>query len=214
MISFIEIFRIAIRSLNRNKTRSFLTTLGIIIGVGAVIAAFAVGEGANKVIDEQIASFGTNSVTVMRERNAQSTGDTARFLTEDDATAIAENVSGVEAVAPTVSTSVQAIYGNTNWSTQVYGSTPDYPDVQGYSIAQGRNINDTDQRQGNKVAVIGKTVADKLFGRESPLNKSIRLSKVPFTVRGCAGITCGSPCQPLNVSPSRSGEGRGVISSP
>ena len=66
MISFIEIFRIAIRSLNRNKTRSFLTTLGIIIGVGAVIAAFAVGEGANKVIDEQIASFGTNSVTVMR----------------------------------------------------------------------------------------------------------------------------------------------------
>ncbi len=184
MISFIEIFRIAIRSLNRNKTRSFLTTLGIIIGVGAVIAAFAVGEGANKVIDEQIASFGTNSVTVMRERNAQSTGDNARFLTEDDATAIAENVSGVEAVAPTVSTSVQAIYGNTNWSTQVYGSTPDYPDVQGYTIDRGRNISDSDQRMGNKVAVIGKTVADKLFGRESPLNKSIRLSKVPFTVIG------------------------------
>ena len=184
MISFVEIFRIAIRSLNRNKTRSFLTTLGIIIGVGAVIAAFAVGEGANKVIDEQIASFGTNSVTVMRERNAQSTGDTAKFLTEADAQAIAENVSGVEAVAPTVSTSVQAIYGNTNWATQVYGSTPEYPDVQGYTIGQGRNINETDQRMGNKVAVIGKTVADKLFGRESPLGKSIRLSKVPFTIVG------------------------------
>ena len=184
MISFIEIFRIAIRALRRNKTRSFLTTLGIIIGVGAVIAAFAVGEGANKVIDEQIASFGTNSVTVMRERNAQSTGDNAKFLTEDDAKAIAENVSGVEAVAPTVSTSVQAIYGNTNWSTQVYGSTPEYPDVQGYSIDRGRNISDSDQRMGNKVAVIGKTVADKLFGRESPLGKSIRLSKVPFTVIG------------------------------
>ena len=184
MISFIEIFRIAIRSLNRNKTRSFLTTLGIIIGVGAVIAAFAVGEGANKVIDEQIASFGTNSVTVMRERNAQSTGDTAKFLTEDDAQAIAENVSGVEAVAPTVSMSVQAIYGNTNWSTQVYGSTPDYPDVQGYAIDKGRNISDSDQRMGNKVAVIGKTVADKLFGRESPLGKSVRISKVPFTVVG------------------------------
>jgi len=184
MISFIEIFRIAIRALQRNKTRSFLTTLGIIIGVGAVIAAFAVGEGANKVIDEQIASFGTNSVTVMRERNAQSTGDNAKFLTEDDAKAIAENVSGVEAVAPTVSVSVQAIYGNTNWSTQVYGSTPEYPDVQGYSIARGRNINESDQRQGNKVAVIGNTVADKLFHRENPLGKSIRLSKVPFTVVG------------------------------
>ena len=102
MISFIEIFRIAIRALRRNKTRSFLTTLGIIIGVGAVIAAFAVGEGANKVIDEQIASFGTNSVTVMRERNAQSTGDTAKYLTESDAEAIAANVSGVAAVAPVV----------------------------------------------------------------------------------------------------------------
>ena len=184
MISFIEIFRIAIRALRRNKTRSFLTTLGIIIGVGAVIAAFAVGEGANKVIDEQIASFGTNSVTVMRERNAQSTGDNAKFLTEDDAKAIAENVSGVEAVAPTVSTSVQAIYGNTNWATQVYGSTPEYPDVQGYSIARGRNINDSDQRMGNKVAIIGNTVAEKLFHRENPLGKSIRLAKVPFTVIG------------------------------
>ncbi len=184
MISFIEIFRIALRALHRNKTRSFLTTLGIIIGVGAVIAAFAVGEGANKVIDEQIASFGTNSVTVMRERNARSTGDTARFLTESDAQAIAENVSGVEAVAPTVSASVQVVYGNTNWSTQVYGSTPDYPDVQGYTIGRGRSISESDQRQGVKVAVIGSTVAEKLFGHESPLRKTVRISKVPFTVVG------------------------------
>ncbi len=184
MISFIEIFRIAVRALRRNKTRSFLTTLGIIIGVGAVIAAFAVGEGANKVIDEQIASFGTNSVTVMRERNAQSTGDTARYLTESDAQAIAENVSGVEAVAPTVSASVQVVYGNTNWSTQVYGSTPSYPGVQGYTIARGRNINAGDQRQGTKVAVIGSTVAEKLFGRENPLGRSVRVAKVPFTVVG------------------------------
>lgn len=184
MISFVEILRIAIRALRRNKTRSFLTTLGIIIGVGAVIAAFAVGEGANRAIDDQIASFGTNSVTVMRERNARSTGDTAKFLTEDDAKAIAANVSGVEAVAPTVSTSVQVVYGNTNWTTQVYGSTPSYPDVQGYSIGRGRGLSASDQRQGTKVAVIGSTVAEKLFARENPLGKTIRVSKVPFTVVG------------------------------
>ncbi|MDY4031524.1 MAG: ABC transporter permease [Pyramidobacter sp.] len=184
MISLVEIFRTALRALRRNKTRSFLTTLGIIIGVGAVIAAFAVGAGANRVIDEQIASFGTNSVTVMRERNAQSTGDTAKYLTEGDAEAIAANVSGVAAVAPVVNASVQVVYGNTNWSTSVYGSTPSYGDVQGYSIAQGRNITESDQRQGNKVAVIGSTVVQKLFPHEDPLGKSIRISKVPFTVVG------------------------------
>ena len=184
MISFVEIFRTALRALRRNKTRSFLTTLGIIIGVGAVIAAFAVGAGANKVIDEEIASFGTNSVTVMRERNAQSTGDTAKYLTESDAEAIAANVSGVEAVAPTVNTSVQVIYGNTNWSTSVYGSTPSYADVNGYAIATGRNLSESDQRMGNKVAVIGATVAQKLFAHEDPLGKSVRIAKVPFTIVG------------------------------
>ena len=184
MISLVEIFRTALRALRRNKTRSFLTTLGIIIGVGAVIAAFAVGAGANKVIDEEIASFGTNSVTVMRERNAQSTGDTAKYLTESDAEAIAANVSGVAAVAPVVNTSAQVVYGNTNWSTAVYGSTPSYGDVQGYAIAQGRNISESDQRQGNKVAVIGSTVAQKLFPHEDPVGKSIRIAKVPFAVVG------------------------------
>lgn len=184
MISLIETFRTALRALRRNKTRSFLTALGVIIGVGAVIAAFAVGAGANKVIDEEIASFGTNTVTVMRQRNARSTSDTAKYLTESDAIAIAENVSGVEAVAPMVDTTVQAIYGNTNWSTTVYGSTPDFANVQGYSIETGRNISEVDQRQGNKVAVIGTTVAEKLFPNEDPLGKSLRLSTVPFTIVG------------------------------
>ena len=184
MISFTEIFKTALKALRRNKTRSMLTTLGIIIGVGAVIAAFAVGAGANKVIDEQIASMGTNSVTVMRERSAASVSDTAKYLTEADAEAIAADVSGVAGVAPVVRTTVQVVYGNTNWSTDVNGSTPSFSDVQGYTIGQGRDLNETDARQGNKVAVIGATVAEKLFGRESPLGKSIRVQKVPFTVVG------------------------------
>ena len=184
MISFTEIFKTALKALRRNKTRSMLTTLGIIIGVGAVIAAFAVGAGANKVIDEQIASMGTNSVTVMRESSAASVSDTAKYLTEADAEAIAADVSGVAGVAPVVRTTVQVVYGNTNWSTDVNGSTPSFSDVQGYTIGQGRDLNETDARQGNKVAVIGATVAEKLFGRESPLGKSIRVQKVPFTVVG------------------------------
>ena len=184
MISFTEIFKTALKALRRNKTRSMLTTLGIIIGVGAVIAAFAVGAGANKVIDEQIASMGTNSVTVMRERSAASVSDTDKYLTEADAEAIAADVSGVAGVAPVVRTTVQVVYGNTNWSTDVNGSTPSFSDVQGYTIGQGRDLNETDARQGNKVAVIGATVAEKLFGRESPLGKSIRVQKVPFTVVG------------------------------
>ncbi|MDY3868143.1 MAG: ABC transporter permease [Pyramidobacter sp.] len=184
MISSAEIFRTALKALQRNKTRSMLTTLGIIIGVGAVIAAFAVGAGANKVIDEQIASMGTNSVTVMRERMAASVSDTAKYLTESDADAIAADVSGVEAVAPVVRTSVQVVYGNTNWTTEVYGSTESFSNVQGYTVRTGRDLSVNDQRQGNKVAVIGNTVAQKLFPNETPLGKSIRVQKVPFTVVG------------------------------
>ena len=184
MISFVEIFRTALRALWRNKTRSFLTALGIIIGVGAVIAAFAVGEGANKVIDGQISSFGTNSVTVVRRRSAQGTGDAAKYLTADDAEAIVRNVSGVEAVAPVVSISVQAVCGNANWVTAAYGSTASFADVQGYEIAWGRNLTQSDGRAGTKTAVLGATVAEKLFPNENPLGKTLRISKVPFVVVG------------------------------
>ncbi|MGI6075376.1 MAG: ABC transporter permease [Pyramidobacter sp.] len=184
MISPMENFNTAFRALWRNKMRSFLTALGIIIGVGAVIAAFAVGAGANRVIDQQISSFGTNSVTVMRQRSAQATGDTVKHLTTADAEAIAVNVSGVEAVAPVVNTSVQAITGNANWTTTAYGSTQSYADVQGYEIESGRNLTESDGRTGTKVAILGHTVAEQLFPHENPLGKTLRISKVPFTVVG------------------------------
>lgn len=161
-----------------------LTALGIIIGVAAVIAAFAVGQGANKSIDEQIASFGSNFIIVFPDRSAMSTTGTMRYLTYSDAQAIEREVSGIEAVAPMIDTSGSVIYGNTNWSTSITGSTASFSIVREWEIESGRDINESDVRQGTKVAVIGKTVANKIFPGENPIGKSIRIKKVPFTVVG------------------------------
>ena len=169
MISSQEIVKTAARALRRNKTRSMLTALGIIIGVAAVIAAFAVGAGANKSIDEQIASFGSNFIMVFPDRAAMSTSGTQRYLTYDDAKAIEREVSGIDAVAPMINTSVTLIYGNTNWSTNVTGSTENFSYVQDWQVSSGRDINDSDVRQGAKIAVIGKTIADKMFQGENPV---------------------------------------------
>lgn len=184
MISTAEIFRTAEISLRRNKTRSMLTALGIIIGVAAVIAAFAVGQGANKSIDEQISSFGSNFIMVFPERSGASSQGNIRYLTYDDAMAIKNQVSGIDALAPMVDASVTLIYGNTNWSTTVIGSTSDYSYVQNRTILHGRDINETDVRQGTKVAVIGSTIVSKLFPYENPLGKQMRVNKIPFTIVG------------------------------
>jgi len=184
MISTAEIFRTAEISLRRNKTRSMLTALGIIIGVAAVIAAFAVGQGANKSIDEQISSFGSNFIMVFPERSGAASQGNIRYLTYDDAMAIKNQVSGIDALAPMVDASVTLIYGNTNWSTTVIGSTSDYSYVQNRTILHGRDINESDVRQGTKVAVIGSTIVSKLFPYENPLGKQIRVNKIPFTVVG------------------------------
>ena len=184
MISMTEISRTAVRALRRNKTRSMLTALGIIIGVAAVIAAFAVGQGANKSIDEQIASFGSNFIMIFPDRSASSASGTVKYLTYDDALAIEREVSGIEAVAPMINTSAQLVYGNTNWSTSVTGSTPSYSLVQDREVEYGRNISASDVRQGAKIAVIGKTIEEKMFFGEDPVGKSIRIKKVPFTIIG------------------------------
>lgn len=184
MISPTEIFKAALTALRRNKTRSLLTALGIIIGVAAVIAAFAVGAGANKSIDDQISSFGSNFIIVFPDRMAQQTTGTMRYLTDEDAYAIEREVSGVEAVAPVINTSAQIVYGNSNWSSSVVGSTSSYITVQDWVVARGRGINESDVRQATKVAVIGQTIVDKLFENEDPIGKSIRIRKVPFVVIG------------------------------
>lgn len=184
MISTTEIFSASVTALRRNKTRSMLTALGIIIGVAAVIAAFAVGAGANKSIDEQISSFGSNFIMVFPDRPGRSTTGVTRYLTYDDALAIEKEVSGIDAVAPMINMSATLIYENTNWNSSVVGSTGDYSYVQEWSLASGRDIGASDVRQGAKVAVVGQTVVDKLFTGENPLGRSIRINKIPFTVVG------------------------------
>ncbi|WP_281680671.1 ABC transporter permease [Synergistes jonesii] len=184
MISTTEIFSASVTALRRNKTRSMLTALGIIIGVAAVIAAFAVGAGANKSIDEQISSFGSNFIMVFPDRPGRSTTGVTRYLTYDDALAIEKEVSGIDAVAPMINMSATLIYENTNWSSSVVGSTGDYSYVQEWNVASGRDIGASDVRQGAKVAVVGQTVVDKLFTGENPLGRSIRINKIPFTIVG------------------------------
>jgi len=184
MIATSEILRMALSSLAKNKMRSMLTTLGVIIGVSAVIAAFAVGQGANKVIDAEIASFGSNFVMVFSQRSGSLAQRNIRYITNADATAIERSVSGVDAVAPLVNASVTAVYGNTNWTTSLTGSTASYSYVQSREIEIGRDLYDSDVRQGTKVAVVGQTVVEKLFGMENALGKSIRVNKIPFTIIG------------------------------
>lgn len=184
MIAVSEVFSASVTALRRNKTRSMLTALGIIIGVAAVIAAFAVGAGANKSIDEQISSFGSNFIMVFPDRPGRSNSGITKYLTLSDAEAIEKEVSGVEAVAPMINMSATLIYGNTNWSSSVIGSTQAYAQVQDWVISRGRDINESDVRQGAKVCVIGTTVEEKLFNGENPVGKSIRINKIPFKVVG------------------------------
>ena len=184
MISFVEVFGVALKSLRINKTRSLLTALGIIIGVAAVIAAFAVGAGANKSIENQIASLGSNFMVVFTDFSASSGGGPVRYLTDKDAAAILKEVSGVAAVAPMINTSAQVVYGNMNWNTSVTGSTGGFSAVRDWGIAQGRGLWPSDVQDAEKVAVIGQTVADKLFEKEDPIGKVIRIKRMPFTVVG------------------------------
>ncbi|MDR1483146.1 MAG: ABC transporter permease [Synergistaceae bacterium] len=184
MISTVEIVKVSGRALLANKMRSFLTTLGIIIGVGAVIAAYAVGQGANSVIDKQISMLGSNFMYVFPDRSSVSSFSNPRYLTVSDAEAIERECSGVVAVAPLAETTAQAIYGSANWSAEVSGSTPGFSVVREWLVESGRDLMDGDIRSGSKVCVLGYTVADKLFGEEEPVGKVIRIRTVPFTVVG------------------------------
>ncbi len=184
MMSYPETMKTALSSLNKNRTRSALTALGIIIGVGAVIAAFAVGSGANRAIDQEIAALGSNFLIVMPDRSARSYTGNVRYLTVSDAEAIEAEVSGVDSVAPMIRTSGQIVRGNVNWTTEINGSTSDYSTVQEQTIAMGRDLTPSDDRNGAKVTILGATVAEKLFEDENPLGQIVRINKVPFTVVG------------------------------
>lgn len=188
MTTFFASLKIALRALMVNKMRSGLTMLGIIIGVGAVIAMIAVGSGAKKRIADQIASMGSNILIVL---SGSSTSGGLRFgagtvptLTVDDSKAILSEVPGVRAVAPHISGVAQVIYGNQNWSTIVYGTTPELLEIREWSLHSGRFFTQQDLDGATKVCLLGKTVVENLFGGIDPIGQIVRIKKVPFTVIG------------------------------
>jgi len=180
--------KIALNSLKVNKMRSALTSLGIIIGVSAVIIMLAIGSGANKQVQSNMESMGSNLLTI-RSATAKTGGvsmgmGTKPTLSIKDAEAIKKMARGVEAVAPLMSSSKQVMYGNQNWSTTVYGITTPYLYVKNYEINMGRPFVRDDDNNANKVAIIGSTIEKELFGDVNSIDKTIRIGNVPFKVIG------------------------------
>ena len=180
--------KIAVRALRTNKMRSFLTMLGIIIGIGAVIAMVAIGSGASKIISEQIASIGSNILLVLpgsvTSGGLRMGSGSTPTLTFDDAKAIKAECPAVALAAPTVRGGAQVVYGNMNWSTMIMGITPEYLSIREWPVTEGRNLTMSDVEGATKNCLIGRTVAANLFGSEDPVGKIVRIKKIPFAVVG------------------------------
>ena len=188
MMRYLAVIKIAFRALRRNKLRTILTMLGIIIGVGAVIAMVALGKAAKVQVEARIAALGQNVIMVFSgsvNRNGVFSGfGGAGTLTVDDATAIQNEVPNVAAVSPEVRSGAQIAAGENNWSTSVMGEDVDYLIIRVWDIAEGAMFTEADVRSAAKVCVLGKTTADKLFLGESPVGQNIRIKNVPVKVLG------------------------------
>jgi putative ABC transport system permease protein len=180
--------KIALRALRRNKMRTVLTMLGMIIGVGAVIAMVGIGNGAKSQIEAQIASFGENLILVWTgsmTRGGVHTGwGSAGTLSVEDAEAIQREIPGVVVISPEVRTSGQVAAGNENWFTQIVGEGSDYFTMRQWPVVQGGGFSEQDVRAANKVAVVGKTIVDQLFPGEDPIGQILRVKSAPFVVVG------------------------------
>jgi putative ABC transport system permease protein len=180
--------RVALRALRVNMLRSALTMLGIIIGVGAVIAMVGVGAGAQARVAEQIQSLGSNLIIVLSGSTTAGgirMGQGTRLtITEEDAAAIAREVPAVQASAPSMRGSAQIVSGNLNWSTGIQGVTPEYFEAREWNVTSGRPLSPEDLAGATKVVLLGQTTAQNLFGDTDPLGQIVRIKKVPFTVVG------------------------------
>lgn len=183
-------FRIAIRALGRNKMRSSLTMLGIIIGVGAVITMVGIGQGASASIQSQIANLGNNMLFVMS--GSMNTGGmrggagSSNTLTPEDAVAIELECPSVRAVSPGVRANGQLVFGNLNWvaSSGIQGANEKFPDIRAWPISKGEFFTEGDVRTAARVCVIGKTVADNVFADGDPIGQTMRIRNLPFRVIG------------------------------
>jgi putative ABC transport system permease protein len=187
MRRFLATIKIAGRALRRNKLRTLLTMLGMIIGVGAVIAMVGIGNGAKAQIEAQIAGMGQNVILVFSgsiNRAGARSGFFGASLTLEDAQAIKREIPGVTVISPEVRNQFQVAAGDQNWYTQILGESADYFDLRQWPIVEGVSFTEQDVRSANKVAVIGHTIADQLFPGEDPIGQVVRIRNVPFTIVG------------------------------
>lgn len=187
-MKILRILQVSFRALTRNKMRSFLTILGIIIGVAAVIAMVSVGEGARKGIQDRFASMGTNLLFVQpgsrQFRGVQTGAGGYVNLKPEDAVAIEQNCEAVAAVSPSISTRSQVVYANKNWNTQIQGTGEKFPEVRSWDVSEGNYFDETQVAAAAKVCVLGNLVKQNLFEDEDPIGKTIRINKIPFKVIG------------------------------
>jgi putative ABC transport system permease protein len=180
--------RVAFRALARNKMRSFLTALGIIIGVGAVIAMVSIGEGAKRGIESRFAAMGTNLLFVspgsQNARGVHGGWGSVQTLKEEDAAAIGQECPAVMYISPSVSARAQTVYGNKNWNTSISGTGARYPEVRNWDVEFGAYFDDNMVKSAAKVCVLGADVKTNLFEDEDPVGKVIRIKKIPFKVLG------------------------------
>ncbi|MGA7792493.1 MAG: ABC transporter permease [Candidatus Acidiferrales bacterium] len=187
-MDFMNTFRLALRALARNKMRSALTMLGIIIGVGAVIAVVSIGQGAQYIVQQGIQAMGTNAVFISAGSNRaggvrQGYGG-VKTLTVDDMNAILKEIPLIAQAAPALSSRQQVVYGNQNWNTSITGTTPNYFDIRTWPVQQGSAFSDEEVDIAANVCVLGTTVEKILFVDENPIGKTIRIGNLPFRVDG------------------------------
>lgn len=185
---FKECFGMAVNALLANKLRSLLTMLGIIIGVGAVIAMVSIGMGVRTSVADSFASLGSNMLIIMpgstNHGGVRGAAGSRKSLKYDDAKAIESKIKGIDYVSPTVSSSYQVVNGNLNWNTSVEGVTPELMQIRALKVENGSFISASDMNKRSRVAVIGPTVAANLFGAENPVGQNIRINNQPFNVIG------------------------------
>ncbi|MCX6572534.1 MAG: ABC transporter permease [Candidatus Aminicenantes bacterium] len=183
-----QTLRVALRALNRNKMRSFLTALGIIIGVGAVIAMVSIGEGAKRGIESRFAAMGTNLLFVspgsQNQRGVHTGWGSMTTLKEDDGLAIGRECPAVLYISPSVSARAQTVYGNKNWNTSISGTGERYPEVRNWDVEFGTYFDEAMVKSAAKVCVLGADVKTNLFEDEDPIGKVVRIKKIPFKVLG------------------------------
>jgi putative ABC transport system permease protein len=197
-VSFLVTLRVALRALLRNKLRSFLTALGVVIGVAAVIAMVAIGDGAKARVEQTFAAIGSNMLIVL---NGSSQGGGAMggagslpSLTWDDLKAIQAELTAVRDAAPVLRATTQVVSDDANWNTSIHGTTPEFLRVRSWPVVQGAAFGQTEVDGGQKVALLGQTVVEKLYGASAnPVGQVIRVKNVPFTVVGVLGKKGQSP---------------------